>query len=108
MKYKLKRDLPFAKAGTKIEYRLKKDEHYAIFLYSTDGDDPSTYWIGLECDNRDLAKMISEGWIEEIQPREFWIAEYHNYQGKVFYSEQNAQNSSNNLKEVIKVREVLE
>ena len=65
MKYRLKKDLPFAKAGAKI--KPPQDEGCAYDVENINGD----WWcIGYE---EELPKLISEGWIEEVKPREWYI-----------------------------------
>lgn len=96
MKYKLKKDLPFAKAGAEV----RKDDYL-------DSDSQTCFACGVY--RFWVHKDVMGEWLEEVKPREFWIADYYNYQGKVFYSKESAELSSNsNLKEVIKVREELQ
>ena len=70
MQYKLAKDLPFAKAGTEINYSWR-DENHPIFKFAIDGNEHQLLYI--ECDEEDFGKLISEGWIEEVKPREFEI-----------------------------------
>ena len=72
MKYRLKRDLPFAKAGDSV--CLKIDTCYSAQLITGFIKDPH-HTIYLK-DKSDLENLISEGWIEEVKPREIWINEY--------------------------------
>lgn len=65
MKYKLKKDLPFAKAGDPVflscgAFVVKDPYQNGRVLYIED----STH----------KDKLINEGWIEEVKPREFIIA----------------------------------
>lgn len=61
MQYRLKKELPFAKAGDKVYQDLCKN-----FMVST--HNLGELKIGYEDDKQRLA---SEGWIEEVKPREF-------------------------------------
>jgi len=67
MKYKLKRDLPFAEAGTKVTSNdggeLVRDDYYAYVVNRSTG---GIAQLGL------VKKLISEGWIE-VKPREWWV-----------------------------------
>ena len=69
MKYKLKKDLPFAKAGAEIV-------HIEMSITQSRGYDLTSkgvrLWINKE---QDLDDMMNEGWIERVKPREFWINE---------------------------------
>ena len=82
MKYRLKKDLPFAKAGAIIydsmgNYMENYDNRIDCFVTCSIVDkerDFSIYqyrgsllFIGLK------PNLISEGWIEEVKPREFRI-----------------------------------
>ena len=61
MKYKLKRDLPFAKAGKEV---FEDDASFYIEA------EVGIIWCFAEI--KDRHKLISEGWIEEVKPRE-WV-----------------------------------
>ena len=71
MKYRLKKDLPFAKAGAEVRLvqGLAGDNNicYAIDVYP--------FW----CPKKNFNE-----WIEEVKPREGWLAE-DNDGGYVFY-----------------------
>ena len=60
-KYRLLKDLPFAKAGAEVGVEL---------AISVRGKDNFLTWIG---DPKDLESLIDGGWIEEVKPREFYI-----------------------------------
>lgn len=61
MRYRLKKELPFAKAGDEI--------HIGECIYT---DDMEAWAIG---ERGDLKKLIEDGWIEEVKPREWWVGE---------------------------------
>ena len=69
MKYRLKKDLPFAKAGTEL------------VLKGEDRIRPSGAEEYLICITEDLPRLIKEGWIEEVKPREW---EVYEYDGKLY------------------------
>lgn len=85
-KYILKKDLPFAKAGTEVKLVNEKK---------------AIEYNGYQCDIYDLR----DGWIEEIKPREFLV--FLNKEGfpiDIFLPDLAPERA---LDEVIKVREVL-
>jgi len=106
-KYKLKRELPFAKVG---------DE---VFISSGAFVVKDPYQLGQVLyieDYKNKEKLITEGWIEEVKPREWYIGLTKNdlpcyvgegkpYEDRIHY---NFMSSINNEFELIKVREVLE
>ena len=57
MKYKLKKDLPFAEAG--VEVKLVNEKR-------------AIEYNGYQCDIYDLRN----GWIEEVKPREWYIVNH--------------------------------
>jgi len=63
MKYKLAKDLPFAKAGTLIN------------VNGREGCVPMSLWDNIipDVSPEFINKLISEGWITETKPREFEI-----------------------------------
>ncbi len=63
MKYILKKDLPFAKAGT------------AVGVSKNAGGVPMCLWEHTTPDiSKDfIEQLITDGWIEEVKPREFWV-----------------------------------
>ena len=64
MQYKLAKDLLFAKAGEVYDFTLEKTyDGFHVFPNSKRGD----------INQKQLDKMISEGWITETKPREFEI-----------------------------------
>ena len=95
MKYKLKRDLPLAKAGTKVR---KAGGVKCI---------PITVWPhGAVVSDEYFDQLISEGWIEPIKPRE-WTLEVTPEQTyiRILPIRQKLFSSGS---EIIKVREVIE
>ena len=114
MKYKLKRDLPLAKAGTKVR---KAGGVRCI---------PIAVWPhGAVVSDEYFDQLISEGWIEPIKPREWWEIMHRNnkvcppcdneqmYSNLRFDCYQSAKDffSSHNIVEgfeIIKVQEVIE
>ena len=112
MKYILKKDLPFAKAG--------------IISQDFDGDKIIFGNIGteFESDNKKfmlsedywfyklhIPQLISEGWIEEVKPREFYLYDDQLAGEKIWYN--TIEEAKEDLarwahKKVIKVREVIE
>ena len=65
MKYKLKKDLPFAKAGAEVTIKFSEAFTQAF-------DEKRTLWLKNENVLRELLLM---DWIEEVKPREFYISE---------------------------------
>ena len=64
MKYILKKDLPFTKAGHKVE--VNPSGCLPFVNYSTGVFSTTEEYVD---------KLISEGWIEEVKPRVGWLAE---------------------------------
>ena len=66
MKYRLKKDLPFAKAGTEVY-----DDRYSyITVKNLITKDGGSFFIGY-----DIKELLTTGWIEEVKPREWHISE---------------------------------
>ena len=117
MNYKLKRDLPFAKAGSEVVLEgdvviVQEASKQRIAVRVEDDPDWYTYrFIGHK---KNLNRFIKEGWIEEVKPREWWklyreglgllIA---NFKTKEEAVKHKANNGSCVNDEIIKVREVL-
>lgn len=72
MKYRLKKDLPFAKTGQEVRESLNG-------IQIKRNDKSSEFWITLG----DKEKLIDEGWIEEVKPREFWVAPFNETQESI-------------------------
>jgi hypothetical protein len=70
MKYRLKRDLPFAKAGEPVEvneHGIRVSDKYIDQFY---------HRVSQKKLDAEVQRLISEGWIEEVKPREIWVNEY--------------------------------
>ena len=113
MKYKLKRDLPFAKAGAEVKIIsvYSNEFPHSFYTLSIKGDLIKA-WYRIE-----IPKDRFTEWIEEVKPREwyeiqgtiesdFWGYRFHSYKEAAEYMDK----KSYNLKyySIIKVREVLE
>jgi len=102
MKYKLKRDLPFAKAGSVILYSENRKEFDGSLGSVSDMMSVETnkgylsQWVEIGAKDN----LLSEGWIEEVKPREYYI--YDCPECVTAYREQWESGS------LIKVREVME
>ena len=102
-KYRLAKDLPFAKAGAEVGVEL---------AISVRGKDNFLTWIG---DPKDLESLIDEGWIEEVKPREFML-HFKKSNGEIYsIQDLTTKNGYNVISKFdgegvdsIKVREVLE
>ena len=108
MKYRLKKGLPFAKAGEEIICTYLEITYLDKDLYK------HTLGYGSEEHGDTKNRLLKEGWIEEIKPREFWVVRRYNI-GIVtgFDSESSAvayiKQTGNSLQyQITKVREVLE
>ena len=72
-KYVLAKDTPTAKKGDKIQI-----DELSVFVRNK--------WNGIEClfminnpnnnVNAEIARLLKEGWIEEVKPLEIWVNEY--------------------------------
>ena len=97
MKYKLKKDLPFVKAGELLSFT---EQTICIHTHRT-----FKYYF----DRSELQNLISEGWIEEVKPREIWINLYENNQyGQAHLTKNEAISIGGGNKRIIKFREVLD
>lgn len=92
MKYRLKKDLPFAKAGTEVDFN-KIDN----IIYSKTTND-------LCSGNREYI----DDWIEEVKPREFMINIDNQTICNAYYAYPTERCKGLDLKGYIKVREVIE
>ena len=112
-KYRLKKDLPFAKAGAEVfldkdvtgnpidnRISVEAEKNFGGYKY---------FHIGYSAD---LQKLINEGWIEEVKPREYdihinkkdigvWDCANNNWLWRP------TKEPTNEPLEIIKVREVL-
>ena len=98
MNYKLKRDLPFAEAGVKI-YDMNGDpiDNLTGCRVHSELEGGAPIYIG----NKE--KLLAQGWIEPVEPREFWIE----IQATGTFV-QTCKDDLDNEGEVIKVREVIQ
>src|SRR3990167_6428889 len=102
MKYRLKKDLPLMEAGTKIKisdkYRDKDNDLPLPIVLFRDA-------IYIKDQQNLIDELISEGWIEEIKPREFWLYPSNDCPP---YGVLLTEEWTKGLWGVIKVREVME
>jgi len=68
MEYKLKRDLPFAKAGTEV-IEIRGNGKSNNILIEIEPYGKVVIWV------TELQRLRTEGWIEEVKPRVGWLAE---------------------------------
>jgi len=103
MKYKLKRDLPFAKAGKEVKVN---PTGCIPFINYSSGEFATT--------EEYVDKLLSEGWIEEVKPREWWEIErtdvgfYYDDRFGSYEEAEGIRNSHYKNSRIIKVREVIE
>ena len=112
MKYKLKKDLPFAKAGDDIIVG-KTPMRKTIGIDFTMGE-PTVFSA---ITTGDLEYLLADGWIEEVKPREWWEVEFQDaggnwvFNGYRYKYEKQARyvaTSTPQNARFIKVREVIE
>ncbi len=97
MKYRLKKDLPFAKAGEEVYLKPEDLLYKRIALF-----DRTTYPYCLIVNDK------IDFWIEGIKPREWWVNLYDVGEGGIFRTKETADKvASLGRKEIIKVIEVL-
>ena len=77
-KYILKKDLPFAKAGTEVDI--------------VDGE--GILFDGYHCDYVNTGELVEKGWIEEVKPRTFYINRMKSGELIAYYLEHNAREDS--------------
>ena len=100
MKYILKKDLPFAKAGAEVVFNDKS----LCFEVKSDrwSSDSGDYkFVG----HSNKSSLIKDGWIEEVKPRE-WIIEVTKEQQYIRPADAKGRLYSSGS-EIIKVREVI-
>lgn len=114
-KYRLAKPLPFAKKGTEVQYGGSR-----IFVKRGESDlEVSIDALGLrestpENIQKELQRLIDEGWIEEVKPREFEVTLNKNgslvkfFNGKDRFTYINQPLCDYPPFETIKVREVIE
>ena len=98
MKYKWKRDLPFAKAGTEISIGKSNKTDSCFYFHRK----------SLFMDDDTFEFLLSGGWIEEVKPREIWV----NFYGDSYFihnTENDAKKYSGiKCKETVKFIEAME
>jgi len=112
MEYKLKKDLPFAKVGDGNKLIMSDKD---CFLTDKDGwNHPLCF--GQELFKDGVQRLLNEGWVEEVKPREWYEIIYKDQHYRVSdhpafndleTAQEEAKHCSKDL-EVIKVREVIE
>ena len=107
MNYKLKRDLPFAEAGVKI-YDMNGDpiDDLTGCRVHSELEGGAPIYIG----NKE--KLLVQGWIEEVEPREWWV-NMHKGSGNNYFCETKDEAIRTmwgvpEYNHIIKVREVME
>jgi len=81
MKYRLKKDLPFAKAGEPVET-------YGELIRVIDSSTKLGWEIGFVF--FDLPRLIEEGWIEEVKHEEVELHQHRDSYGNMYWSKVNA------------------
>lgn len=84
MKYRLKKDLPFAKAGTKVyscngndDFGIIEEDCFVICELKNHTKDFSIYqYRGSLMFIGEKQNLIDEGWIEEVKPKEWYVKEF--------------------------------
>ena len=102
-KYRLKKDLPFAKAGVEIE--IGCNNNYDELINSRKDKKPAIYLKG----QVSLQNLLNDGWVEEIKPREWYIGvcdTYESLHDDYESAKKWGQTIKSQNQEIIKVREV--
>ena len=103
MKYKLKKDLPFAKAGTEVRYFYGTSVEHINYNREINA-------VDIHIPMKDVIQSyFDEGWIEEVKPREWRviIGKYGEAKG-IYLNELIAGDEVSSSDTTIKVREVIE
>ena len=106
-KYRLAKDLPFAKAGAEVGYSASRifvqrgETRLEACIDALDFLGPNPEII-----QKELQRLIDEGWIEEVKPREFYIVFDKN--SKILGAIDDQRTTFLGAHRFIKVREVLE
>ena len=107
-KYRLKKDLPFAKAGAEVRFDNK------TFNFEAYSEEFNGQWFPFAPSMQ--TDLISRGWIEEVKPREFWVLKNHrglsaHYDKKMAedcnWEDRTDKSGLVTFSEIIKVREVI-
>ena len=107
IEYQTARDLPFTKAGSEVNLMSKGCVPVSIFDFrSIAGNTPN---VDVAKDHLDY--LVSEGWIEPIKPREFYLFDDQLSGEKIWYN--TIEEAKEDLarwahKKIIKVREVIQ
>ena len=103
MKYRLKRDLPFAEAGDRVFALMGElsDKSYYVYVESRVSSIQKTVKLGL------LGDLLREDWLEEVKPREWKVAVSSSGDIYSFYDKNIVECREIRI-EIIKVRELLE
>jgi len=102
MKY-INKKLPLLKVGEEIRY-MNQDVS-GVHCFESNG---------LHCSESTLKKLISEGWIEEVKPREWWEIErtdvsfHYDDRFRSYEDAEDVRNSTYKNSRIIKVQEVME
>ena len=81
MKYRLKKDLPFAKAGTPLKYTqlvmgapemIIREREKVYVQGETFSNEKESILLGYAQD------LLDKGWIEKVKPREWTLLKSHN------------------------------
>ena len=109
MKYRLRKKLPFAEIGARVFFLFNGKSQFQ----HTNGYDVIADGIRFWCKESDIDKLLKEGWIEEIKPREFEVEFYKdgsfglkNNRGDILMGIMNSLQTD--PIEIIKVREVID
>ena len=117
-KYRLLKDLPYAKKGTEVRFNENRifvqrgETHLEACIDALNFCGPNPELI-----QKELQRLIDEGWIEEVKPREWYEVErlmpngIWAYESNRYDTEEDAISDYSGDKtklRVIKVREVLE
>lgn len=102
MKHRTTKDLPFAKAGAEVNINswgvyIVVDKLRLFLNYAEEGDNEQV-----------LRRLLSEGWIEEVKPRECWVYWDKKKRRPVTAYEKPFEIGTPEDHELFKVREVLE
>ncbi len=95
MQYVLKKDLPYANAGTEIEVEVNLSTS-GITVFA----DPK-----IKCNS--IHTLLEDGWIEEIKPREVLVGEFKDNKHRYIINDCEISVQPDNV-EVFKAREVID
>src|SRR5690606_16475644 len=82
-------DLPFAKAGEPVEVNEHGIRVFDKYI------DQYYHRVSKEKIDAEVQRLISEGWIEEVKPREIWVNEYADkLVSNMYYDKKTAEDSA--------------